>query len=301
MNRLQAIQVCREVARQGGFAAAGRKLNISTPSVSRLVGDIEDDLGLRLFHRSTRKISLTEEGTLFLNGAAALVDELDVLCGEMRALRTEPRGHLRVNSVLAFGQEMIAPVVPGFLARYPAVTVDLEMDNRHVDLIQDGYDLAIRVGGQDGLTASGLIARKIYAQKLIFVASPEYIQRHGQPDTLEAIEQHLTVKQVVGTWGIENRLVRQGKTINYRMPGSFVVNTPTAAVNAVSSGHALGLIGDFLAAGPIARGELCRVLPDYETEDQPLYAVYAHRSYMPAKLRVFIDYLVEMLGNRTHI
>lgn len=301
MNRLQAIQVCREVARQGGFAAAGRKLNISTPSVSRLVGDIEDDLGLRLFHRSTRKISLTEEGTLFLNGAAALVDELDVLCGEMRALRTEPRGHLRVNSVLAFGQEMIAPVVPGFLARYPAVTVDLEMDNRHVDLIQDGYDLTIRVGGQGGLTASGLIARKIYAQKLIFVASPEYIQRHGQPDTLEAIEQHLTVKQVVGTWGIENRLVWQGKTINYRMPGSFVVNTPTAAVNAVSSGHALGLIGDFLAAGPIALGELCRVLPDYETEDQPLYAVYAHRSYMPAKLRVFIDYLVEMLGNRTHI
>ena len=266
-----------------------------------MVGDIEDDLGLRLFHRSTRKVSLTEEGTLFLNGAAALVDELDMLCGEMRARRTEPRGHLRVNSVLAFGQEMIAPVVPGFLARYPAVTVDLEMDNRHVDLIQDGYDLAIRVGGQDGLTASGLIARKIYAQKLIFVASPEYIQRHGQPDTLEAIEQHLTVKQVVGTWGIENRLVRQGKTINYRMPGSFVVNTPTAAVNAVSSGHALGLIGDFLAAGPIARGELCRVLPDYETEDQPLYAVYAHRSYMPAKLRVFIDYLVEILGNRTHI
>ncbi|MGA9254330.1 MAG: LysR family transcriptional regulator [Roseobacter sp.] len=125
MNKLQAIQVCRDVARQGRFAAAGRKLNTSTPSASRLVGDIEGDIGVRLFQRSTRKISLIEQRALFLNSATALADELDVLCDEIRARRTEPEGHLKASSVLAFGHEMIAPSVPKFLVRYPAVTVDL--------------------------------------------------------------------------------------------------------------------------------------------------------------------------------
>lgn len=296
MNKLHAIEVCREVARLGGFAAAGRSLRISTPSVSRLVGDMEEDLGVRLFQRSTRKVSLTEDGAAFLDSAAALVDELHVLCDEMRARRTEPRGHLRVSSVVAFGQEMIAPRVPGFLAKYPSVTVDLQTENRHVDLIEENFDLAIRVGGTGGLAASGLVARKLYSQKLIFVATPEYIRRHGQPESLEDISNHLTVNQITGNWGTQTQLMHRGKPVSYRMPGTFVVNTPNAAVNAVQSGHVLGLIGDFLAADAIARGDLCRLLPEYETQEQPLYAVYAHRNYMPAKLRVFIDYLVETLG-----
>jgi len=298
MDKLHAIRVCREVARQGGFAAAGRRLNISTPSVSRLVSELEDHLGVRLFQRSTRQISLTEEGDIFLNRASVLVDELDVVSSEIRERRSKPRGHLRVSSVVAFGQEKIAPAVPGFLALHPEVTIDLHLDNRHVDLIQENFDLAIRVGGQDGLTASGLMARKLYAQKLIFVATPDYIRQYGAPESLDDVVLHQTVKQVSGNWGVVNLLEHDGAQVEFRMPEKFVVNSPNAAVNAVRSGHVMGLIGDYLVTDMIAQGQLHRILPDYATEDQPIYAVFVHRTYMPAKLRVFIDYIVETLGMR---
>ena len=296
MNKLYAIQVCREVARQGGFTPAGRCLNISTPSVSRLVSELEDDLGVRLFQRSTRRIGLTEEGEIFLNRAAALVDELDTISNEMRERRSTPRGHLRISSVVAFGQERIAPAVPGFLARYPMVTVDLHLENRHVDLINENFDLAIRVGSKNGLASSGLVARKIYEQRLIFVASTEYIRRHGAPESLEEVSEHRTVAQITGNWGKVNYLSRGGKRIEFRMPQTFKVSSPNAALNAVRSGQVLGLIGDFLAKDLIAGGKLQLILPDYSTEAQPIYAVFAHRTYMPAKIRAFIDFLAEEAG-----
>ena len=295
MNKLDAIQVSREVARQGGFAAAGRRLKISTPSVSRLVSELEDYLGVRLFLRSTRQISLTEEGEEFLNRACTLVDELDAISAEIKDRRSAPRGHLVVSSVVAFGQEMIAPAVPGFLAKYPDVTIDLHLENRHVDLIQENVDLAIRVGGSDGLKTSELKSRLLFSQKLIFVATPEFVERYGAPRDLEDIADRPTVKQMTGNWGVVNRLSSAGKLVEFRMPDTFVVNSPNAAINAVKSGHVMGLIGDYLVQDMLAQGQLQRLLPSYETEEQPVYAVFVHRNYMPAKLRAFIDHLVEML------
>lgn len=301
MDKLQAIRVCREVARQGGFAAAGRSLNLSTPSVSRLVSDLEADLGLRMFQRSTRQVSLTEDGETYLRTASALVDELETLNEETRDRRGEPRGHLRVSSVVAFGQERIAPAVPGFMARHPGVTVDLHIGNRKVDLIQEHIDLAIRIGGAEGLDSSGLVARRIFMQKLIFVAAPAYIARYGAPASLEMVAEHRTVKQISGSWGVVANLRRGDETFEYRMPEGFVVNSPNAARNAVLAGEAIGLVADYLVADMIADGRLTRCLPEYETLDQPIYAVFVHRSYMPAKVRAFIDYLVEVLGDRPEV
>ncbi len=296
MDKLHAIKVCREVARQGGFAAAARKLSISTPSVSRLVSDLEDHLGVRLFLRSTRQISLTEEGVSFLDRAGSLVDELDAVSAEIRARRSVPRGHLKISSVVAFGQEMIAPAIPGFLAGYPGVTLDLCLENREVDLIQENIDLAIRIGAHDGLAASGLMARKLASQKLIFVATPDYIRRYGAPKSLEEVAQRPTVKQVAGNWGVVNQLLNGNAQTEFRMPDTFVVNAANAAVNAVRSGHVMGLIGDYLVQDMLATGQLQRLLPDYATADQPVYAVFVHRTYMPAKLRAFIDHMVGVLG-----
>lgn len=298
LDKLRAIRVCREVARQGGFAAAGRHLNISTPSVSRLVAELEEHLGVRLFLRSTRRLSLTEDGDAFLDRACALVDELDVISDELRERRSVPRGHLRVSSVVAFGQERIAPLIPGFLARYPEVTIELELENRNVDLIQENIDLAIRVGNQNGLKASALTARKIYSQRLIFVATPEYIHQHGAPKNLEDVAQHPTVKQISGTWGEVNQLENGGSQTDFRMPDTFVVNSPNAAVNAVKSGQVIGLIGDYLVRDMLANGRLQRLLPDFATEEQLIHAVFVHRTYMPAKLRCFIDHMIEALGKR---
>ncbi|MEX0347670.1 MAG: LysR substrate-binding domain-containing protein [Rhizobiaceae bacterium] len=298
MDRYHAIQTFREVARQGGFAAAGRALNISTPSVSRLVSELEGDLGVRLFNRSTRQVGLTEEGEQFLRHGVALFDELESVTDEIRQRQKQPRGHLRISSALAFGQECIAPAVPGFIKRNPKVTVELEISNRTVDLVQEHVDLSIRIGGLDGLETSSLRARKIFSQSLIFVASPEYIANHGAPDNLDQIADHLFAKQISGGWGKIHQLVSDGKKVPCDIPESFVVNSPSAARNVVMTGQAMGLLADYLVADAISVGRLKRVMPQYKTVEQPIYAVFVHKNYMPAKTRAFIDYLIETFANR---
>ncbi|MCV2887371.1 LysR family transcriptional regulator [Ruegeria aquimaris] len=296
MDKFQCMRAFREVAQQGGFAAAARVLNSSPPSVTRLISELEEDLGIRLFTRSTRNVSLTEEGELLLRRGVALVDELDAVTDEIRDSQHTPRGHLRVSSVVAFGQERVAPAIPAFMQLYPNVRVELEISNRKVDLVQEHYDLAIRIGGSDGLEVSSLKARKIFSQKLVFVATPEYVARHGEPDTLDALEQHLVVKQVSGNWGRENDFWYQGEKLSFSLPERFLVNSPNAARNVVLTGGAIGLINDYLVAEMISDGRLVRILPEYQTLDQPIYAVFVHRNYMPAKVRVFIDHLVNVLG-----
>lgn len=301
MDMFQAIRAFREVARQEGFAAASRALNVSTPTVSRLISDLESDLGVRLFNRSTRKIGLTEEGEQFLRRGVALFDELEAVTEEIRERQSVPRGHLRISSVVAFGQERIAPALTGFMEQYPKVTVELDISNRKVDLIEEHFDIAIRIGGADGLEASSLKARKIYSQKLFFVATPEYVAAHGAPKDLDEIVTHRIVKQISGTWGRVNQLWHAGKKSEFTLPGAFVVNSPNAARNAVLTGRAIGLLADYLTADLIAEGRLMRLLPGYETVDQPIYAVFVHRNYMPAKVRAFIDYIVKALGERPSV
>ncbi len=293
MDRLHAINVFREVARQGGFAAAARALNASPPSVSRLVSELEEDLGVRLFSRSTRSVALTEEGEEFLRRGVALLDELDAVTEELRERRQTPHGHLRISSVIAFGQERVAPAIPGFMERHPKVTIELDLSNRKVDLVQEHFDVAIRIGGAEGLEASNLKARKIFAQRLIFVATPDYIAAHGRPRGLDDLKRHRFVKQVSGTWGRVNEFKVGGRKHALSLPEDFVVNSPNAARNAVLTGKAAGLLADYLVADLIAAGRLERLLEDHATAEQPVHAVFVHRNFMPAKVRAFIDYLVE--------
>ena len=295
MDKFLAIQAFREVARQGGFAAAARSLNTSPPTITRLVADLEGDLGVRLFNRSTRNVGLTEEGENFLRRGVALVEELEAVTEEIRESQHVPRGHLRISSVVGFGQERVAPALPGFMERFPKVTVELDISNRNVDLVQEHFDLAIRVGGSAGLEASMLKARRIFSQRLIFTATPEYVAEHGAPSNLDDLSNHRIVKQISGNWGRVNELQHNGETTVFRLADNLVVNSPNAAKNAVLTGRAIGLLGDYLAADLVADGRLVHLLPEYETPEQPIYAVFVHRNYMPAKVRAFIDYLVEEL------
>lgn len=299
MDKFQAIQAFREVARQGGFAAAARALNTSPPSISRLISELEDDLGVRLFQRSTRNVGLTEEGEQFLKNGVVLLEELEAVSEEIRERRSEPRGHLRISSVVAFGQERIAPAIPGFMEKFPKVEVELEISNRKVDLVQEHFDLAIRIGGSDGLEASSLKARKIFSQTLIFVATPKYVEEMGQPQSLNDLERHRVVKQISGSWGRVNELWHNGDKIVFNLPEMFVVNSPNAARNAVLSGGAMGLLGDYLVSDMLSDDRMVRLLPEYRTLEQPIYAVFVHRNYMPAKVRAFIDYLTDVLEPAT--
>lgn len=295
MDRFHAIKVFQQVVLQGGFAAAARQMNSSPPSVSRMVSELEADLGVRLFSRSSRGVSLTEEGEHFLRKGVALVDELDAVSEEIRERKSVPSGHLRITSVVAFGQERIAPAIPSFMRKHPKVSVELEISNRKVDLVQEHCDLAIRIGSSGDLNSSSLKARKIFAQRLFFVATPEYLARYGTPNSLEELDQHILVKQISGMWGRKNNFTNAGNVVTYTLSEGFVVNSPNAARNAILTSGAIGLIADYLTKDMISDGRLVRILPGYETLEQPIYAVFVHKNFMPAKVRAFIDHIAKDL------
>jgi len=289
------MRVVGEVARLGSFTAAGRELKLSTPSISRLVGELEADLGVRLFNRTTRHVALTDAGEQFLRRSATILEEVDMLREETRQRHSRPQGKLRVTSVNAFGNEVLAPAIPGFLERYPDIKMELDISNRQVDLVEEHFDVAIRVGAGGRLQDTSMAARRIYAQKLIFVASPQYCHRHGRPRDLDDLKNHRTIMQISGNWGRVHPLSGPDGVVEYRSPDGFVVSSPIAVHNAVLTGYGCALVNNFTVADDIAAGRLKRLLPEYETPEHPIYALYPHRRQTPAKVRVFIDYLVETL------
>jgi len=298
MDMLLAMKVVGEIAHCGSFAGAAAALNLSPPSISRIVSEVEADLGVRLFNRTTRQIALTDAGSQFLRRSSIILEEIDALREESRARHGEPRGQLRVSCVNGVGNVLLAPAIPGFLDAYPNVSVDLEVSNRLVELVHEHVDVAIRVATGKGAADSSLVARRIFAQTLIFVAAPDYIATRGTPRTLEDLDRHRVIKQVTGTWGRVNYLRHGSETVEYSAPDTFVLNSPIAARNAALAGYGLWLGADYFVADDLTEGRLVRVLPDYETFEQPILAAYVHRTYTPAKIRVFVDYLVEVFGRR---
>ena len=296
MDLIKAMRVMTELTRLGSFTAAGRELRISTASVSRIVVELEADFGVRLINRTTRQLSPTDAGEEFVQRSAGILEEIEALRSMVRERHDMPRGRLRVSCVTAFGNECLAPAIPGFLKRFPELKVSLDISNRLADLIEEHYDVAIRVGP---LRDSSLIAQKIFTQRMIFVASPEFCRRHGMPRSLDEIQDYPSVTQISGEWGRIQHFKRGADTINFEVPQDCVMSSPSAVRNAALTGYGYTLTSDFTVAKDIAKGRLVRLLPDYEPVEQNLYAVFAHRRYMPRKVRAFVDYLNETFGERS--
>ena len=297
MDLTQNMRVAREVARLGGFAAAARSLNISAPSVSRIVSDLEQDLGVRLFLRTTRQLSLTEEGAMFIQRAGQVLEGIDSLRADLLEKDRAPRGLLRVSSVVAFGNEVLPDIIARFRRSYPEIDVELDVSNRRVDLLEEQVDVAIRIGSAEGLEDTSMVARKVYSQTLIFVASPEALDLHGVPERPDDLAARPLVRFVTGRFGRTHLLVGpEGETETFDLPGQFVVNSPLAARNALLAGEYFGLVADYLVTDALASGRLVRVLEGWSTRPQPIFAVHAGRRLMPARVRVFLDFLAEAMG-----
>lgn len=299
MDKLNAMRVFAEVAARGSFAAAARTLGIAPASVTRHIGDLEAELDTRLFDRSTRAVALTEDGATYLARIEPILAGIDEATEELRARRARVSGHLRVTSVISFGQVVLTPLAADFRAAFPDVTLELHLSNRTCDLVDEHFDLAIRIGGDGGLKDSPLMARRIFTQKLIFVATPGYLEDFGQPDGFEALQRHSLVKQISGSWGVTNRFLTPDGPREVRLPEAFVVNSPNAARNAILTGKVMGLQADYLVRDHIAEGRLIRVLPEIETAGQDIHAVFVHRQFMPAKTRAFLDFVTDRLSQRT--
>ena len=272
-----------------------RELGLSTASISRIIGELEADLDVRLLNRTTRQLNLTEAGEELVQRGLGVLEELDALRSRVRDLHQTPRGRLRVSCVTGFGNECLAPAIPPFLERYPQLQFSLDIGNRNVDLIEEHYDVAVRVGP---LKDSSLVARKIYGQKMYFVASPEFCRRYGLPKSLEDIRNYPSVTQINGEWGVVQRFKHGSETIEFEVPQDCIMNSPRAVRNAALAGHSYALAGDYGVAKDIEENRLVRLLPDYEPIEQPLYAVIAQRRYIPGKVRAFVDYLVEVFGEK---
>lgn len=287
---LARIRAFVQVFDSGGFSSAARQHGRSKALLSKYVTDLEDYLGVRLMNRTTRKLSLTEAGEAYYREASGLLQQLDDLDATITDQTAEPRGLLRVSAPRNFGEDTLAPAIFAYLAKYPKVTLDLRLEDRYVDLVDEGVDVALRISTMQD---SSLIARKIADMHIVIGGAPSLIETLGpltHPDALRTIPCIVdTNLQGQSNW----RFIEDGKTISIPVNGPVRVNSPLAARQAAVLGLGFAALPSYLADPAVARGELIPILTDFLPTGQTLQAVYPHRRHLAGKVRALIDHLVE--------
>lgn len=291
MDRLTALQVFRNVAELNGFAQAGRRLGLSAPAVSKNVAELEAHLGVRLINRTTRRMALTEEGRIYLEHVVRVLDGLAEADRALGPSRSEPTGTLRVSAPLTVTLTRLSPLIPDFLARHPDVSLDLHLDDRRVDIVREGYDLAIR--GTDSLEDTSLIARKLTVMPHVLCAAPAYFEAAGRPVVPDDLKRHncvqFTLSQHADLWTFQ----KDGRVERIAMDGRYKVSSSLAVRDALHAGFGISLIPLPYVADDLREGRLLPALEDWRAPETTLYAVYPSRRYLAPKLRVFLDFVVE--------
>jgi len=290
MQDLARIRAFVQVFDAGGFSAAARQHGRSKALLSKYVTDLEDYLGVRLMNRTTRKLSLTEAGEVYYREASALLQQLDELDATITEQTSEPRGLLRVSAPRNFGESTLAPAIYQFLCAHPKVTLDLRLEDRYVDLVDEGVDVALRIST---MADSALIARKIADMHVVVSGAPALIERVGRPAHPDDLR-HLPCIVDVNLQGQSNwRFSEDGRTISVPVSGPVRVNSPLAARTAAAMGLGFVVLPSYLADPLVARGELVPILESFMPTGQTLQAVYPHRRHLAGKVRALIDHLVD--------
>jgi DNA-binding transcriptional LysR family regulator len=292
MDRIEDIEVFAEVAGQGSFAAAARRLNRSPTAVTRAVADLEARLGVRLLNRTTRAVSLTDAGERFLGGARRVLSDLAEIEQAAAGLGTAPRGELAITAPMLFGRLHVLPVVNEFLAAYPDVNARLMLLDRPVDLIEERLDAAIRIGP---LADSSAIATRLGAMRRVIVASPDYLKRRGRPEYPGDVAKHDVI--VFGGLGGSRWDLGAGEK-PVRFTPRLTVNTAEAAMDSVMSGLGITRVLSYQAVDALTRGDVVQVMDGYGREETPVHLLYPGGAHLPPKLRAFIDLAVPKLRKR---
>lgn len=292
-DRFDELSAFVEVARRRSFVDAAEQLERHVSAVSRAVAALEARLGVRLLQRTTRSVALTEAGRNYYPRCEALLGEFDEADAAVRDLGASLRGTLRVSAASGSGVIQLAGLVPEFLAAHPHLQLDLQLSNRYVDLIEEGYDLAIRVGA---LTDSRLVARRLAPNRRVLVASPDYLDRRGIPRQPADLPRHACLVLDIGLHPQRWRLVRQKAQVGVEAGGPLRSNNVLALLEICRGGAGVALLPEFAVAPDLRAGRLRRVLPGWATAEQGVYAVYPSGRFMPAKVRAFVDFLVQRLS-----
>ncbi len=294
MENFGAIPVFVAVIENGGFSAAAEKLGISKSAVSKRINKLETHLGVRLLHRTTRKLSLTEAGERYFERAKQALLAVNQAEDAVTELQGEPQGTLKISAPMSFGRLHMAPLIPKLLKRYPKLQVSLIMDDRKIDLIAEGYDVAIRSGYH--LSDSTLIARKLTPLHQVLCASPDYLKQHGVPKIPNELREHNCVLFSYSSDTNEWTLNKKDLSETVKVSGNYQVNNSEALLEALKQGIGIGRLPTFVAGSDLRARRLIKVLDSYHIPSQNFYAIYPEREYLPAKVRVFIDFAIEYFG-----
>ena len=288
MDRLTSLTAFVRVADTGGFSAAGRKLNMSTTMVSNHIQALEERLGARLLNRTTRKVSLTEVGRAYYDRCIQILADIEQADDIAGALQSTPRGTLRIYTNTHIVQ-FLSPVVAEFMSSYPEMKVDLSIGERNVDLIDENFDIAVRMIPPPD---SSLIVRSLATWRHVLCCSHGYIEKHGRPEHLADLAERNCIRHVSYPYGDEWRFVdRKGVPASVRIAGNLVSNSGETLRLAALAGVGIFLGPGFLIRDELESGELVRLLPEYRPVEFSMNAVYPHRHHLSAKVRTFIDLL----------
>jgi DNA-binding transcriptional LysR family regulator len=293
VDNLLGMKVFVQVVNAGSFVAAAEQVKLSTAMVSRHVLHLENRLGVRLLNRTTRRLSLTDSGRAYYERCAQVLNDLEEAEQAIGETTFTPRGKLRVNCLVSFGSRRLAPLLADYQAKNPQVTIELTLNDRVVDIVEEGYDLAIRAHTEE-LPASTLIARQISSAHFVVCAAPSYFATHGRPKTPQDLSKHcclLESRAKPNHWALRFR----GQQQEIKITGALISNNLDALRAAALGGLGIGHLPTDVVGEDLAQGRL-QPLPQFDPTEMRIYAVYASRRHLSAKVRTFVDFLAERFG-----
>ncbi len=293
-DRLTALESFAVVARRLSFVAAAEELGVSASALSRRISQLEGNLRTRLFQRTTRHISLTEAGTVYLRYVTEALSHIADGQAAVSGYTTEPSGRLRIALPNLFGQLHVAPRLPKFMRRNPRVTLELSFSDWVVDLVSAGYDLAVRIGV---LESSDLVARKLAVIRRVLCVSPEYLARHGRPANPDELVNHACLQASTYPTHSRWRLKRNDETIDVAIAPVIRADNAEALRQAALAGCGITLMPTFIVGEDLRAGRLAQILPQWQAAESWVWALYPHTRFLPLKVRVFVDFLVAEFGD----
>lgn len=292
MDHVSRVGIFLEVVKQQSFAGAARKLGMTGPAISKQVQSLEDQLGVRLLHRTTRQVTLTEEGALYSERARKAMEDLQEAEQQLQELKSSPVGLLKVNAPMSFGKRYLTQPIAAFAKRYDQVQLEVSFDDRRVDMIAEGYDVVVRIGV---LEDSSFIARQLATCPIILCASPAYIQQHGQPKTAEQLKAYpaiiYTKHGQAAEWRYQDKHGNAGVA---PMKRAMAADSAEMMLEACLQGVGVALLPIFVAATYLQSGQLVQLLPDCTTyPERGIYAIFPQKRHLSTKTRLFVDWLSE--------
>ena len=296
MDTLTRMRAFIDVVEAEGFSAAARKIGRSKALLSKYVRELEDELGALLLNRTTRQFSLTEAGHTYFKRATELVREIDSLADIVRDSSGDVRGRIKISAPRTFSDAPIGQSLIDFAKAYPDIVLDIHLDDRFVDLVEEGFDLAIRI---TRLQDSSMIARRLSPLSIRICASPDMIAKHGMPERPQDLGRMPCVIDTNGRWLTNWPFMREnGEMFSVSVSGPIEANSPLTTRAAAVAGLGFATLPDFIAKPALEAGELVAVLDEWIPRGGGIFAVYPHRRYLPAKIRVFVDFLVQWFKTR---